>query len=73
MDSPSNKLKNNGRKNDNMEDVLNDTHDFYANIFEKRERPDGVSIENFLGDLRHKPEDREKSSQMKKKQKQTRK
>ena len=31
MESPSNKLKKNGRKYDNMEDVLNDTHDFYAN------------------------------------------
>ena len=56
MDAPSNKLKKNGKKYDNMEEVLKDTHDLCANIFEKRVRPDGVSIENFLGDLRQKPE-----------------
>ena len=31
-------------------------HGFYKNIFKFRERPPGVSIEKFLGDLKDRPE-----------------
>ena len=46
----------NGKKYTSTKEVLPDTKKFYENIFSKRERPHGVSIENFLGDLRHRPE-----------------
>ena len=36
--------------------MLKDTNAFYGNIFKKRHRPDGVSIETFLKDLKDKPE-----------------
>ena len=56
MDSPTTKLKKNGRKYSGIKDVLKDTKEFYSNIFNKQNRPPGVSIEKFLGDLRHRPE-----------------
>ena len=54
--SPSNKLKKNGKKYENTKEVLTDVHSFYENIFSLRQRPTGVSIENFLGELKDKPE-----------------
>ena len=36
--------------------MLGDANTFYANIFKLRQRPDGVSMENFLKDLKDKPE-----------------
>ena len=60
MDSPTTKLKKNGRKYPGMKDVLKDTKEFYSNMFSKQDRPPGVSIEKFLGDLRHRPEVRKK-------------
>ena len=56
IESPSNKLKKNGKKYENIKEVLTDVHGFYKNIFKLRERPPGVSIEKFLGDLKKKPE-----------------
>ena len=54
--SPSNKLKKNGKKYENTKEVLTDVHSFYENIFSLRQRPTGVSIEKFLGELKDKPE-----------------
>ena len=56
MDSPFNKLKKNGKKYENRDEMLVDANSFYANIFKLRQRPDGVSIEAFLKDLKDKPE-----------------
>ena len=56
MDSPTTKLKKNGRKYPGIKDVLKDTKEYYSNIFSQQDRPPGVSIEKFLGDLRHRPE-----------------
>ena len=56
IESPSNKLRKNGKKYENIKKVLTDVHGFYENIFSLRQRPDGVSIENFLGELKDKPE-----------------
>ena len=56
IDSPSNKLRKNGKKYENIKEVLTDVHGFYENIFSLRQRPNGVSIENFLGELKDKPE-----------------
>jgi hypothetical protein len=50
--SPSNKLRQNGKKYENIDEVLTDMHGFYENIFSLRQRPHGVSIENFLGELK---------------------
>ena len=36
--------------------MLTDVHGFYKNIFKFKERPPGVSIEKFLGDLKNRPE-----------------
>ena len=36
--------------------MLVDANSFYANSFKMRQRPDGVSIEAFLKDLKDKPE-----------------
>ena len=55
IESPSNKLKKNG-KYENIKEVLTDVHGFYTNIFKLRERPPGVSIKKFLGDLKDRPE-----------------
>ena len=48
-------------------------NDYYTDIFKKRERQPGVSIDKFLGDLKDKPEvvskrltDREKENKNKK-------
>jgi hypothetical protein len=49
-------LKKNGKKYENIKEVLTDVHSFYENIFSLRQRPNGVSIENFLGELKDKPE-----------------
>ena len=38
------------------QELLDDVQEFYENIFKKRERPEGVSIEKFLGDLKNRPE-----------------
>ena len=43
-DSPFNKLKNNGKKYENRDEMLDDANKFYSNIFKLRQRPDGVSI-----------------------------
>ena len=56
IESPSNKLRKNGQIYENIKDVLTDVHGFYKNIFKLRERPPGVSIEKFLGDLKDRPE-----------------
>jgi chromosome segregation ATPase len=56
IESPSNKLRKNEKKYENIKEVLTDVHGFYENIFSLRQRPDGVSIENFLGELKDKPE-----------------
>ena len=56
IESPSNKLKKNGKKYDDIKEVLTDVHGFYKNIFKFKERPAGVSIEKFLGDLKDRPE-----------------
>ena len=56
QDSPTNKLRKERKKYNGVKEVLPDTKKFYENIFSKRDRPHGVSIEKFLGDLRHKPE-----------------
>ena len=56
MDSPTTKLRKNGKKYSGIKEVLTDTKEFYANIFSKRNRPHIVSIEKFLGDIRNKPE-----------------
>ena len=56
IESPSNKLKKNGKKYEDIKEVLTDVHGFYKNIFKFRERPFGVSIERFLGDLKDRPE-----------------
>ena len=56
MDSPTNKLRKDGKKYTSTKEVLPDTKKFYENIFSKKDRLHGVSIEKFLGDLRHKPE-----------------
>ena len=56
IESPSNKLKKDGKKYENIKDVLTNVHGFYKNIFKLRERPPGVSIEKFLGDLKDRPE-----------------
>ena len=40
----------------NRDEMLVDANSFYANIFKLRQRPDGVSIEAFLKDLKNKPE-----------------
>ena len=54
LDSPSNKLEKNKKKYKNKEELL--VNDFYTNIFKKRERQPGVSIDKFLGDLKDRPE-----------------
>ena len=56
IQSPSNKLRKNGKKYENIKEVLTDVHGFYENIFSLRQRPNGVSIENFLGELKDRPE-----------------
>ena len=56
IQSPSNKLRKNGKKYENIKEVLSDVHGFYENIFSLRQRPTGVSIENFLGELKDRPE-----------------
>ena len=56
IESPSNKLRKNGKKYENIEEVLTDMHGFYENIFSLSQRPQGVSIENFLGELKDNPE-----------------
>ena len=56
IQSPSNKLRKNGKKYENIKEVLTDVHGFYENIFSLRQRPTGVSIENFLGELKDRPE-----------------
>ena len=42
IESPSNKLRKNGKKYENIEEVLTDMHGFYENIFSLRHRPHGV-------------------------------
>ena len=56
MDSTSNKQEKNKKKYTGRNELLNDVNGFYANIYKKRERQPGVSIEKFLGDLKDKPE-----------------
>ena len=56
IESPSNKLKKNGKKYEDIKEVLTDVHGFYKNIFKFKKRPSGVSIEKFLGDLKDRPE-----------------
>ena len=56
MDSPSNKLEKNKKKYTDTNELLDDVHNFFEDIFKKRERPEGVSIEKFLGDLKDRPE-----------------
>ena len=56
MDSPSNKLEKNKKKYTDTNELLDDVHNFFEDIFKKRERPEGVSIEKFLGDLRDRPD-----------------
>merc|ERR1712074_303721 len=56
IDSPTNKLRKNGKKYEDIKDVLTDVHGFYKNIFKYKERPPGVSIEKFLGNLKNRPE-----------------
>ena len=56
MDSPSNKLEKNKKKYTDTQELLDDVHNFFEDIFKKRERPEGVSIEKFLGDLKDRPE-----------------
>ena len=57
MDSPSNKLeRKNKKKYKDRDKLLNDVNDFYTNIFKKRERQPGVSIDKFVCDLKDKPE-----------------
>jgi hypothetical protein len=56
IESPSNKLRKNGKKYENIEEVLTDMCGFYENILSLRRRPHGVSIENFLGELKDNPE-----------------
>ena len=56
IDSPTNKLRKNGKKYEDVKDVLTDVHGFYKNIFKFKERPPGVSIEKFLGNLKNRPE-----------------
>ena len=55
-DSPFNKLKKNGKKYENRDEMLDDANKFYSNIFKHRPRPNGVSIEAFLKHLKDKPE-----------------
>ena len=55
-DSPFSKLKKNGRKYENREEMLDDANKHYSNIFKRRPRPAGVSIEAFLRNLKDKPE-----------------
>ena len=52
MESPSNKLEKNNKKYTDTQELLNDVQEFYENIFKKSERPEGVSIDKFLGDLK---------------------
>jgi hypothetical protein len=40
MDSPSNKLEKNKKKYTDTQELLDDVHKFYENIFKKRERPE---------------------------------
>ena len=47
MDSPSNKLEKIKKKYSNRDEQLNDVNDFYTNIFKKRERQPGMSIDKF--------------------------
>ena len=56
MESPTNKLRKNGKKYEEIKEVLTDLHGFYKNIFKFKERPTGVSNEKFLGDLKNRPE-----------------
>jgi hypothetical protein len=44
MDSPSNKLEKNKKKYTDTQELLDDVHGFFENIFKKSERPKGVSI-----------------------------
>ena len=55
-DSPFNKLRKNGKKYEDRDEMLGDANTFYSNIFSFRQRPEGVSIEAFLKDLKDKPE-----------------
>ena len=55
-DSPFNKLKKNGKKYENREEMLDDANKYYSNIFKRKQRPAGVSIEAFLKNLKDKPE-----------------
>ena len=54
-DSPSTKFRKNGKKYTGIKEVLKDTKEFYGNIFSKRTRPHGVSIEKFLKQKMRKP------------------
>jgi hypothetical protein len=56
IESHSNKLRKNGKKYENIKEVLTDVHGIYENIFSLRQRPKGVSIENFLGELKDRQE-----------------
>ena len=44
QDSPTNKLRKDGKKYNGTKEVLPDAKKFYENIFSKRDRPHGVSI-----------------------------
>ena len=55
-DSPFNKLKKDGRKYENREEMLDDANKYYSNILKRKPRPAGVSIEAFLRNLKDKPE-----------------
>ena len=55
-DSPFNKLKKNGKKYEDREEMLDDANKYYSNIFKHKLRPAGVSIEAFLKNLKDKPE-----------------
>ena len=55
-DSPFNKLKKNGKKYEDREEMLDDANKYYSNIFKHKPRPAGVSIEAFLKNLKDKPE-----------------
>ena len=39
LDSPTNKLRKNGKKYSGIKEVLTDTKEFHGNIFSKRNRP----------------------------------
>ena len=56
MESPSNKLEKNKKKYTDTQEIPDDVQEFYENIFKKRERPEGVSIEKFLGELKNRLE-----------------